>query len=65
MAFLIDECYTALESILEILLVSLLLIVDITDTSEVISLFWSYHQLISFRRRREALILHCLKVNNF
>ena len=65
MAFLIDECCTALEAILEFLLVSLRLIVDITDPSEAISLFLCHSQLITFRRRRGDLILHYLEVNNF
>jgi len=65
MAFFIDERRTALESILEFLLVSLRLIVDITDPPEAIGLFLGHCQLISFRRRRGDLILHYLEVNNF
>ena len=65
MAFFIDQCCTALEAILEFLLVSLRLIVDLADPSEAISLFLGHCQLITFRRRRGGLILHYLEVNNF
>ena len=65
MPFLVDEGGTALEPVLEFLLVSLRLIVDIADPSEAISLFLGHSQLITFRRRRGDLILHYLEVNNF
>jgi len=65
MPFLVDERGTALEPVLEFLLVSLRLIVDIADPSEAISLFLGHCQLITFRRRRGGLILHYLEVNNF
>ena len=65
MPFLVDEGGTALEPVLEFLLVSLRLIVDIADPSEAISLFLGHCQLITFRRRRGDLILHYLEVNNF
>lgn len=65
MPLLVDERGTALEPVLEFLLVSLLLIVDIADPSEAISFFRGHSQLITFRRRRGDLILHYLEVNNF
>jgi hypothetical protein len=65
MPFLVDEGGTALEPVLEFLLVSLRLIVDIADPSEAISFFRGHCQLITFRRRRGDLILHYLEVNNF